>query len=143
MNFVDLDEEIETRSGRSVEAIFASDGEAAFRELEHAVLVDVVDQSPAVIATGGGVMGEAANREIFESHGVSVWLDLPFEDIAHRMQGEELRKRPLYRDETNARALFEARLPDYRKCDLRVTIGSNDSPAEVASRIEQLLRERK
>ena len=143
MNFVDLDDEIEARSGESVAAIFASTGEAAFRKLEHAVLEELVDQSPAVIATGGGVMGESANRKIFKSHGVSVWLDLPFEDIAHRMQGEELGKRPLYQDEANARALFEKRLPDYRKCDLRVAIGSDDSPTEVASRIEQLLRERK
>ena len=61
---------------------------------------------------------------------------------ARRIQGQEHGKRPLYNDEANARALFKERLPAYRKCDLRVAVGPDDPPTEVATRIEQLLRER-
>ena len=59
--FVDADEEIEERTGRTVRGIFAEDGEPAFRELETEVMADLLTSTePVVIAAGGG--GKLATR---------------------------------------------------------------------------------
>jgi shikimate kinase / 3-dehydroquinate synthase len=56
MPFVDLDEVIERRTGRSVADIFAQDGEAAFRQVEREVIRDAARVSGIVVATGGGAV---------------------------------------------------------------------------------------
>ena len=66
--FVDLDRLIEQRSGRSIADIFKRQGEAAFRSLEHESLRLALEApQPSVIATGGGVVLQAANRELLGS----------------------------------------------------------------------------
>ena len=52
--FLDLDAEIERRSGRSIPAIIRTDGEPAFRDLEHQVTAELATAEPAVLAPGGG-----------------------------------------------------------------------------------------
>ena len=52
--FVDFDAEIERREARSVTEIFANEGEAHFRALELALTTDIANESPAVLAPGGG-----------------------------------------------------------------------------------------
>lgn len=52
--FVDLDAEIEKRSGRRIPEIFARQGEAAFRKLERAVSLEWLDQDRVILAPGGG-----------------------------------------------------------------------------------------
>jgi shikimate kinase len=52
--FLDLDTEIERRTGRSVPSIIRTDGEAAFRELEHKLTAELAKAAPAVLAPGGG-----------------------------------------------------------------------------------------
>jgi shikimate kinase len=61
--FVDTDDEVERRAGKAIAAIFADDGEPAFRDLEREVLTDVLAADPpAVVATGGGIVLDARNR---------------------------------------------------------------------------------
>ena len=61
--FLDTDLEIEARSGRSIAAIFAEDGEPAFREWEERTLAILTGEYPAaMLATGGGVVLREANR---------------------------------------------------------------------------------
>jgi shikimate kinase len=74
--FVDTDAEIERIDGRTVRAIFAEDGEPAFREIEAAVLAAALASAkPAVIAAAGGVVLSAANRaELGSGRCRVVWL---------------------------------------------------------------------
>ena len=75
--FVDLDEEVAGASGRSVTALFAEEGEAVFRQLEATCLAASLDAGaggPAVIAAGGGVVGEAENRSLLREAATVVWL---------------------------------------------------------------------
>src|SRR4051812_7830484 len=73
-DWVDADVEVELRSGKSIAAIFADDGEAAFRDLESAVLADLIDREQAVLALGGGVILREHNRELLRRAGLVVWL---------------------------------------------------------------------
>ena len=84
--FVDLDEEIERRSGSSVSAIFASEGEAAFRAMEARELVGASRHDPSVVACGGGVVLEPANRIALRNTGTCVYLDVPIEVLQARVE---------------------------------------------------------
>jgi shikimate kinase len=139
--FVDLDEEIEGHTGESIAGTFDQRGEAAFRQIEAEVLAAVVRRPPAVIATGGGTVTREENRVLMNAHGVSVWIDLPFASIARRLVGEEQAERPLFQHRSQAQTLFEARLPAYHACNLRIAVKAADGPEEIASRIERLLQE--
>jgi 3-dehydroquinate synthase len=74
--FVDTDEQIVRRTGRSVAAIFADDGEPAFRALESAALKEAARMEHAVVATGGGIVGRAANRALLAESGWRVALEV-------------------------------------------------------------------
>ena len=95
--FVDVDEQIETGTGRPVAEIFATDGEAAFRVLERDALADVcASPVPLVIACGGGAMGDADNRRRVRAAGVVVWLTADPQTLAGRVgQGANRVQRPL------------------------------------------------
>ena len=67
--FVDNDVEIVRRTGRPIEAIFAQDGEPAFRRMEREVLAEACARQGVVIATGGGAMVDPANRELLRRSG--------------------------------------------------------------------------
>src|SRR5689334_6272521 len=81
--FVDTDDVIATAAGQSIPEIFASGGEAHFRELERAAIADVC-ASPAalVIACGGGAVLDPENRRALRASGVVVWLRAPAEILA-------------------------------------------------------------
>jgi 3-dehydroquinate synthetase len=111
-DFIDLDAEIERRTGRHIPDIFRDDGEAAFRAIEAATLRDVAagQGSSAVVALGGGTLLDPANRALAESTG-RVWrLEPPSpEELARRIA---LRpgSRPLG-DKSRERAVHYASFP--------------------------------
>lgn len=142
--FVDLDAEIVGRAGATIPEIFTAGGEGEFRRLEREALEAVLAQpelADAVIATGGGTVAWAATAERLAASGATVWLNLPFTVIVERIGVLGKRDRPLFRDETQAFALYRERLGAYRRCDLEVAVAAEESPEEVAARVEQRLAE--
>ena len=79
--FVDLDEEIVRRAGRPIPYIFQTEGEEAFRELEARVLAEICAQSGQVIATGGGAVLRAENRDIMRRAGRVYFLRRALEEL--------------------------------------------------------------
>ena len=79
--FVDLDEEIVRKAGKTIPEIFASDGEGAFRELEHQVLKEACAGSGRVIATGGGAVLWSENRRAMRRTGRVYYLRRRLEDL--------------------------------------------------------------
>lgn len=143
--FVDLDERIEEQGGLRINEIFSRLGEPAFRKIENAALARALGEAaasdiPAVLALGGGTFVQPENLEILRTTcvpagapraGCVVWIDCPVEQLFSRcvtMEG-----RPLFRDETSFRKLYDERLPFYRQADLRVDGG--DEPRQVVERI--------
>jgi shikimate kinase len=84
--FVDADEEIEERTGRTVRGIFEADGEPAFRELEAKVMADLLAAPEAcVIAAGGGAVVTESTRKLLQQPDVFVvWLTATPEFLASR-----------------------------------------------------------
>jgi shikimate kinase len=135
--FVDLDEEVERRSGATVSQIFASEGEAGFRTLEARALVDASRQDPSVVACGGGVVLEPANRITLRNTGTCVYLHVPLAVLEERV--EPAADRPLIRAEGDLERLLVEREGLYREFAGHVVDGSGD-PGEVADAIVEELR---
>lgn len=93
--FVDLDVAIEQAAGASVAAIFERDGEATFREREHAVLEEVLARDGQVVATGGGAVLDSRNRELLHGRAYVAWLAAGVDIQLQRLEG--CTDRPLMR----------------------------------------------
>ncbi|MEA2675387.1 MAG: shikimate kinase / 3-dehydroquinate synthase [Chloroflexota bacterium] len=90
-SLIDLDQRIESTAGRSIQELFAEDGEAAFRALERAAIADLGPADPAadvrrVISTGGGAVLDPRNRWALYRGRATVWLDGRPEVLAQRLR---------------------------------------------------------
>lgn len=128
---VDMDQWIEQRARKSIAAIFADEGEQAFRDMETSLLEELDEPAAPrrIISTGGGVIGREENRVLLRRLGYVVWLHAPMEVILERTAKN--RERPLlHTDDPAARiaALMEARKPLYEEvAHLRIETAGLDS----------------
>ncbi|RLS59172.1 MAG: shikimate kinase [Planctomycetota bacterium] len=84
-NWVDADVEIETRTGESIAAIFAREGEAGFRSREAGVMADLLMRNQLVLAAGGGAILNPETRQAIRAAGPAVWLTASLDTIASRL----------------------------------------------------------
>lgn len=124
--FIDTDKLVVREAGKSVNDIFAQDGEPYFRSLESKVLHSVRVGSNLVVATGGGVPCFNNNMDYIKATGVSVFLDVRPEILVQRMHAHATDDRPLYKfdDPTlleNLRQKYNVRLPFYQQADIVIT----------------------
>ena len=114
--FIDSDHEIERRTGVKVHLIFELEGEAGFRARETAVIDELTQQENIVLATGGGAILYAENREALHNRGTVIYLRANVEDLWRRTRHDK--NRPLLQTE-NPRArlqqLLNQRDPLYRE----------------------------
>ena len=117
--FIDTDDLIVAAAGKSIERIFAEDGEATFRELETRCVREAAARKGVVIATGGGVVLREENMQALRADGLIVFLDRAPERI---LKTAELSDRPLLRAGGKALfALYRQRKDIYREaCDCRI-----------------------
>jgi shikimate kinase len=115
--FVDADAEIERALGCSIRSFFEREGEAAFRELEQATLLQLTKGGQTVLATGGGAVLREANRLALKANGNRVvYLRAGFDDLLRRLRHDT--HRPLLQGVDPAhrlRELFAQRDPLYRE----------------------------
>ena len=143
-DWVDADVEIELRAGRSIAAIFAESGEDAFRDLETAVLAELVDRPRIVIAAGGGAVLRAENREHLRRVSHVVWLTADAETIAARVSADASthQRRPNLTTVgglEEIERLLTVREPLYRECATLSVDTAQRSPAAVAAEIRDHL----
>ncbi len=128
--FVDADHEIEQAAGKSIEDIFAEDGEDFFRRGEERVIARLLENGPQVLATGGGAwMNENTRRRVRE-RGIAVWLKADLDVLMERVSrrpGRPLLKAPDPR--AVMRKLMEERYPVYAEAD--ITVESRNRPHHV------------
>ena len=91
--FVDMDELIEYRTGKSIPEIFADEGEPAFRQMETDLLLELAEKPSRVVSTGGGVPTLERNREIMSESGRIVLLTAAVETIRARLEATASRGR--------------------------------------------------
>jgi shikimate kinase len=128
--FLDADIEIEAaHAGVTIPEIFATHGEPYFRDGEARVIARLLDNGPAVIATGGGAFMREETRNRIAEKAVSIWLKADADVIMKRIKRRA--DRPLLQTEDPAATvsrLLEQREPVYQSADL--TIWSRDVPHE-------------
>ena len=120
-DFVDSDEWIEKRVGKSITRIFAEDGEPAFREIEQRLVAEMNGWRRKVISTGGGLAANDANIASLKRHSLLVCLWATPESIYQRVRNQS--HRPLLQDldpPGRIRALLEQRTPFYKQADVLV-----------------------
>ncbi|MDA8694202.1 MAG: shikimate kinase AroK [Pseudomonadales bacterium] len=140
--FIDTDHEIEERCGANIPWIFDVEGEEGFRLREHKVLDDICQSSPAVIATGGGIIMRDDNRALLKEHGVAVYLHATVKQQLTRT-GKD-RSRPLLNKgdpKTVLTDLMAIREPLYREVAKSVFPTDNKSPRATASAIAKAVNE--
>jgi len=128
----DIDELIEARERRTVAEIFARNGEPYFRSIERDILRLLLPLRHCVVATGGGTFMDPDNRAAINVDGVSVWLDVPLEELVARMPADG--RRPLAADRAQMERLFAARQVAYANAQLRVD-ARGGHPEAIAERI--------
>lgn len=132
--FLDLDEEIACSVGRTPAALIASDGEAAFRDVEAQVLGRIAADDGRVVALGGGTLTRAENLERVRATGRLVYLSASAEVLARRAQAEPTVVRPLLGSDPPGRMrdLLAAREATYLQSELRVDTEGKDVTAVAA-----------
>lgn len=130
--FVDTDALIAKRTGMSVARIFAEQGEPAFRALERALVLELARLSRLVIATGGGMLVDAENRERMLESGFVVCLQAAPETIAARLRRNS--DRPLA---ANWQQLLEARAQAYAAIPEQI-----DTEGKTADQVAEEIIER-
>jgi shikimate kinase / 3-dehydroquinate synthase len=131
LEFADSDLVLEQRAGRPIRQIFAEDGEAAFRVLEHKVIADLLDGPDLVLALGGGAAEHAGTRRRLAAAQV-VYLHVGYEQAMRRVSGDgDPASRPLLARPDLA-ATYRRRLPLYAAI-ATLTIPTDDRPPEAVT----------
>jgi len=117
--FLDTDELIQAKTGRTIADIFSHDGEAAFREMERQVVIDLASRHKVVISTGGGLPTNQENLAKLKSYALVVCLWSSPERIWERVRHQS--HRPLLHDsdpQQKIRDLLRVRDPFYKQADV-------------------------
>jgi shikimate kinase len=115
---LDTDKMIEQSQSRSINEIFATEGEESFREMESVILGNLIGSTDrSVISTGGGIVTREENIKVLKSIGIVFWLDAGVDSILDRVSGN--RDRPLLKTENPRKKivdLLSGREPLYERC---------------------------
>jgi shikimate kinase len=137
MPFSDADQEIEKAAGKSINEIFAENGEGYFRDGERRVIARLLSDGPKVLATGGGAFMNPETRARIGGSGVSIWLRADIDTLMQRVARRD--NRPLLKA-PNPRGVMEKliaeRYPVYALADL--TIESRDVAHELI--VDEIVR---
>ncbi len=133
--FLDLDEVIVKKAGRSIPAIFASDGEEGFRHMEKQALEQTVNkyaENTAVLALGGGTVTVPGAIRLLQEKTTCIYLQASLESIKERLSADAT-ARPLADEHLAER--FAAREPLYEKA-AHVTMNTDGlTPEQIADEI--------
>ncbi|UUY02628.1 bifunctional shikimate kinase/3-dehydroquinate synthase [Svornostia abyssi] len=134
---LDADEAIERDAGMSIAALFERDGEAAFREREERVVLELLDAAAEgqPVALGGGALGSARVRDALRSHTVAL-LEVSEETAWRRAQGGN---RPLAQDRDRFAALWAERQDAYEDAaDAFLVEGGRGAVVRALPALQQL-----
>lgn len=138
-DFVDSDEEIESRTGVDIAFIFDKEGEAGFRKREREMIAELTRRQGVVLATGGGAVIAPENRKHLAAFGQVVYMHTTVAQQLRRTRGN---KRPLLNQGKRREvleSLMETREPLYREiADLVVETDGRTVPS-VAKEIREYL----
>jgi shikimate kinase len=129
--FVDSDVLIEQRLGRDIREIFATEGEAYFREVEHATVAELVSGPDAVIALGGGAVEDPRTRALLGNARV-IYLRVDYDEAVSRVQRDE--DRPMLR-RPDLDQVYKRRLPVYEDLSVLTVDTAGRRPDAIAREV--------
>lgn len=139
---VDTDEIIVNKEKRTINDIFAIDGEQYFRSIEAQVAKEVSEKENQIISTGGGIVLNGQNIAELKKNGIIFYLKTSPETLINRLKGDDTR--PLLKTDDIRKKLvsmLEIRGNLYEKADFTV-ITDNQSENETAQEIARIYNER-
>jgi shikimate kinase len=136
---VDTDQLVEERAGKKVAAIFAEDGEVAFRTLEREAVADAAARGSTVLAVGGGAVLDLENVQRLRDAGVLVYLTARPDVVLRRIGNPSTR--PLLKDDPHAAVTrLLAERERFYAAAADVTVDTSDRTVdEVVAEIQQAL----
>jgi shikimate kinase len=121
LEFFDSDQEVEKAAGCSINQIIEFYGEDSFRQGEQRVINRLLDQSPHVLATGGGAFAHPETRALIKNKAISVWLNADIETLVARVSRRT--DRPLINNEDprdDLETMFKNLAQVYSEADVSV-----------------------
>ena len=139
-SFIDADEALEAAAARSIVEVFATEGEAGFREREAAVIGELAKRDKHIVACGGGVVLRPANRHLLRTTGQCVWLTADVKTLYERVDCDPstATRRPALTalpGPAEIERLLCEREPLYREVAHLTIATDGRSPADVVSAI--------
>jgi shikimate dehydrogenase len=125
--FIDADQYLEAREGKSISAIFDESGESGFRDIETDCARELSEKTGCVIALGGGAVLRPENVELYKKNGILIHLNTPFYRIVQNLSRDT--SRPLLQGdkEKQTRTLYQKRKPIYAAAADRSVTGARIS----------------
>ena len=135
-DFVDMDALLEDQLGMPIARFFEEKGEAAFRQLEEEVLVELL-KTDKVISTGGGIVISPRNRALLKQNPDNIYLKADFETLYQRISADKDNQRPLFLKNSKEEllAIFNERQDWYEEVASQIVDVSSLNPEEI---IEEL-----
>ncbi|MEJ8545434.1 shikimate kinase [Brevibacillus borstelensis] len=137
----DLDDAIVERAGCTIPQLFEHKGEVFFRDMEAAVLAELLEQQGLVLTTGGGAVLRAENVEKMLKGGLVVALTATEEELVRRLQNDQ--NRPLLAGGVAARVktLLEQRRDAYAFAPVQIDT-TGKAVADIAAEIRRAMVEK-
>ncbi|MGT2866543.1 shikimate kinase [Streptococcus fryi] len=131
-NYLDMDIILEHRFGMSLSDYFANKGEDSFRQEEHLLLKELIPQN-MVIATGGGIVTLAENRQLLRQADEVIYLKADFETLYDRLVKDKGSHRPLFqlKSKEELEKLYQRRQLWYEEVATKIIDVSTLTPEEV------------
>ena len=139
--FIDSDQEIEDIEAISINEIFATKGEAYFRELEQNFIIDNLQRDEKIVfSLGGGAFINEKTRSAIKSKATSIWLEASIDEIYARLSKKK--NRPLINQNQDTRNiiidLLKARESIYRMADFNIDTGGKACSKIIKEIFEKL-----
>lgn len=129
MPLLDMDSMIEERAGKTINDIFADEGEAHFRNLEREMAIELSNQQGQIISTGGGIVLNSDNISAFEKTGLVVCLLVDAATVLDRLKHDTTRPLLAGDKETKILSILDTRKHLY--ASITHSINTSDKSADV------------
>ena len=146
-SFLDADVVLEERAGQSIRSMFVNQGEAAFRDLESAILAELCQLPRHVLGLGGGVILRPQNRALLQGSAWVVWLTADVDTLSRRLRQDagSAERRPSLTGAASPgspdeiAAVLRVREPLYRACADAIVETAHRAPDAIAAEIAATL----
>ena len=129
--FIDLDDIIIEKAGKSIPEIFEESGEAGFRAIETEAAIEVSKLNNKIIATGGGTIMHKVNMDYLRQNGITIFID---RDVDKLISSDP--NRPLSKSSDALAKMHAERLPLYQKYAAYVAVNNSDIESTVTEIVE-------